>query len=216
MRAIKKSQKELQKKFDAKINTLKELCPDKQNVGRLIDDIVSLKGQMDVQPVRLHIPEEDVIKEYKFGYINDGFRIVKCKNCYIFTCAGFYVISYPIYSVQGMKEGTNGGVLYATFDALCDMKDHYEEMTDDEKQNADAIFNVALTIFSLPLFIFKDDTMTIELATEILKKHNEISTKTLNEKLHETTKEDIIENDADRMIENINETNSQVKKDLLN
>ena len=78
-----KNREELEKKMSEKIAKLKALCNDAHYSDKLINDILSLKAQLDIEPTYIHIPTKSVMKdeagndiEYNF----DQFILIKTKK----------------------------------------------------------------------------------------------------------------------------------------
>lgn len=155
------------------INQIKTNSKDTKFADKLIDKLMSLKGQYDVEPTRLFVPEKDVIKEYD----NDNLRIVRCKDCIIWQHkGGFTFVVKPT-----MRA------LYEYIDGMLAMKDKYDELTDDEKSLYDAAYFGMSIILQSPMFAVADDEFFVELATFIGEGVKKVSDKLLNHPLQEET-----------------------------
>lgn len=140
---------------------------------KLIDKLLSLKGQLDVEPTRLYIPEKDVIKEYD----NDNIRIVRCKGCIIWQHkGGMSFIVKP-----SMRA------LYEYLEGMLSMKDRYDELTNEEKQIYDISYFGMSLIMQVPMFAVVDEEFFVELAEYIGDGIKKVAEKLINQPLQEET-----------------------------
>ena len=152
---------------------IKNNSKDTNFADKLIDKLLSLKGQYDIEPTRLHVPEKDVIKEYD----NDNIRIVKCKDCIIWQHkGGFTFVVKPT-----MRT------MYEYLDGMLSMKDKYDELNQDEKNLYDASYFGMSVILQSPMFAVADDEFFVELAMFIGEGIKKVSEKLLNQPLQEET-----------------------------
>lgn len=155
------------------INQIKTNSKDAKFADKLIDKLMSLKGQYDVEPTRLFVPEKDVIKEYD----NDNLRIVRCKDCIIWQHkGGFTFVVKPT-----MRA------LYEYIDGMLAMKDNYESLSDDLRQLYEASYFGMSLILQAPMFAVADDEFFVELATFVGDGVKKVSEKLLNQPLQEET-----------------------------
>ena len=120
------NKKQVLSEIENTINQIKTNSKDAKFADKLIDKLLSLKGQYDVEPTRLYVPEKNVIKEYD----NDNLRIVKCKDCIIWQHkGGFTFVVKP--TMHALYEHLSG---------MLAMKDRYDELTGDEKQLYDVSY----------------------------------------------------------------------------
>ena len=167
------NKKQVLSEIENTINQIKTNSKDAKFADKLIDKLLSLKGQYDVEPTILYVPEKNVIKEYD----NDNLRIVKCKDCIIWQHkGGFTFVVKPT-----MRA------LYEYIDGMLAMKDKYDELTDDEKSLYDAAYFGMSIILQSPMFAVADDEFFVELATFIGEGVKKVSDKLLNHPLQEET-----------------------------
>lgn len=185
------NKKQVLSEIENTINQIKTNSKDAKFADKLIDKLLSLKGQYDVEPTRLYVPEKNVIKEYD----NDNLRIVKCKDCIIWQHkGGFTFVVKPT-----MRA------LYEYLDGMLAMKDRYDELKDDEKQLYDVSYFGMSLILQTPMFAVADDEFFVDLATFVGDGVKKVSEKLLNQPLQEETP-----------IENAEfETNMEVANELL-
>lgn len=170
---VKEQKAKFWSEIETTINQIKMNSKDAKFADKLIDKLMSLKGQYDIEPTRLHVPEKDVIKEYD----NDNIRIVKCKDCIIWQHkGGFAFVVKPT-----MRA------LYEYIDGMLAMKDKYDELTDDEKSLYDAAYFGMSIILQAPMFAVADDEFFVDLATFVGDGVKKVSEKLLNQPLQEET-----------------------------
>lgn len=167
------NKKQVLSEIENTINQIKTNSKDAKFADKLIDKLLSLKGQYDIEPTRLYVPEKNVIKEYD----NDNIRIVKCKDCIIWQHkGGFSLVVKP-----------NMRALYEYLDGMLAMKDRYDELTDDEKQLYDVSYFGMSLILQAPMFAVTDDEFFVDLATFVGDGVKRVSEKLLNQPLQEET-----------------------------
>lgn len=155
------------------INQIKTNSKDAKFADKLIDKLMSLKGQYDVEPTRLFVPEKNVIKEYD----NDNLRIVRCKDCIIWQHkGGFTFVVKPT-----MRA------LYEYIGSMLAMKDRYDELTDDEKQLYDVSYFGMSLILQAPMVAAADDEFFVDLATFVGEGVKKVYDKLLNHPLQDET-----------------------------
>ena len=173
MKDLKKKRTQIWSEIEQIINQIKTNSKDAKFADKLIDKLLSLKGQYDVEPTILYVPEKNVIKEYD----NDNLRIVRCKDCIIWQHKGGFT-----YVVKPTMRA-----LYEYLDGMLSMKDKYDELTDDEKSLYDAAYFGMSIILQAPMFAVADDEFFVELATFIGEGVKKVSDKLLNQPLQEET-----------------------------
>lgn len=186
--------KELKKQLDEVVAQIKNNSKDAKFADKLVDKLLSLKGQLMIEPARIHIDEKDVIKEYD----NDSIRFVRCKNCIIFQAkGGLSVVVRPTMTA-----------LFEHLTVLLDMKDRYESLDEEGKKSYDTLYSATVWIFELPIFATCSDEMFFGCATDIIKRFKDFTDKELNKDLQDETPKE------DAAFENLNEAlNEMDKKD---
>lgn len=196
---MKKYSEKLQKgKSNSIIRKIKENSIDKSKAKSLIEELLALQ-QKRVIPTEIYVPVTDVIATYDFG----SFSLIKCKTCIIFKTTGYRLISKPIYTAN-----EDGGVLYSQLSALCEMKERYDSVSDEEKKLWNLVFNLSVIILSLPIDAFSNDKFLFEVGKFIAEKKNEMYEEPLKKPLQEETEEDEIANDKFRQ-----EVESEIETD---
>lgn len=176
---------ELKKQIEEVSNQIKVNSKDVHFADNLIDKLLSLKGQYDIEPTRIYIPEKDVVKEYD----NDSFRFIKCKGCIMFHAKG----GYSVIVKSRMRA------LFDHLSVLLDMKDRYEELSEEEKKSYDMLYSATVYVLEAPMFSASDDEMFFGIASDVIKRLNDFTDKALKKDLQEETHEENAE------FENLNE-----------
>lgn len=179
---MKDGKNDLKKQLDEKISRLKALCSDAHHATKLINDILSLKGQMDIEPTLIHIPVSSIEHyengdnvECDFGH----FKLTRTKKGIILSINGYKIIISP-----WIKS------LYEQFDMFIRYKKDYESLSEQEKTNYDCLLSATMAIMMFPLTCFSDDEFWIDAATEITRRQNELFEKLLESPLQEDDETD--------------------------
>lgn len=139
----KMEKKELKNKIDSKINEILE-STEKENTRKLIDELLSLKGQYDVVPMVYGIEASSVKKEYDFG-----------AGKFIMTRKG---IIYHLKGGMAIMVTPRMTAVYRYLLAMLSLKDRYDKLNKDEKEAYDYLFLGITTVFNLPIYAVCDDT----------------------------------------------------------
>lgn len=140
---VKEQKAKFWSEIETTINQIKMNSKDAKFADKLIDKLMSLKGQYDVEPTRLYVPEKDVIKEYD----NDNLRIVRCKDCIIWQQKGGHiVVVYPTMRAE-----------YEFLEGMLDLKDNYDKLSDDMKAAYDGAYFGYSILSQLPTIMVTND-----------------------------------------------------------
>jgi hypothetical protein len=158
---------------------------------KLIDEALSLKGQMGVDPIALDCGKEED------EWTGETFRIT-------LTNKGVLYHEYGGYSVFVTP---NNAALYEVLSDLVVNKDEYAKLEGEKKENFEALLTIIAYNLSLPRISFMDRDFPQELAIrtmEFLRKmYDDLMNKELQE---ETPKEDAEFKDATMAIEELKES----------
>ena len=167
--------KELKERLDGVKKQLRTNAKDVHFFDKLIDEALSLKGQMGVEPVALDCGRE--VDEWK----GETFRIT-------LTDKGVLYHEYGGYSVFVTP---NNVALYGALEDLVVNREHYEKLEGEEKENFDSLLAIIAYNLSLPRISFMDREFPQEIAVRTMeflqKKCEELMSEELKE---ETPKED--------------------------
>lgn len=158
------------------IERIKSNSKDAHYAQSLIDDLLSIKGQMDVEPMHFCIPDKDVVRIFD----NDNVRIALCKG-YI-----GYELKGGIYTFVSPRMKA----LYGHLKELCDLKDNYDNLSDEVKFIYDQLYYRTSVAFLSFLYLPISDKKYIEITDFLEQKMNELSKELLNKPLQEETHEE--------------------------
>lgn len=173
--------KDIKRKLDEKIAELKILCKDTHHASKLINEILSLKAQLDIDPSIIHIPIESIEKDKDGKNIEiDGghYKLIRTKKGIVVSVNGYKII------VSSWIKS-----LYDQLDFFIESKMSYNLLTEEEKDNLDTLISGAMTILIYPLIGFYDDSW-IDVATDLTRRENDLFDKYLDMPLQEETLEE--------------------------
>lgn len=170
----KKTKKtDLKSELDKQVAALKTNCKDAAFFDSQIEKILSLKGQIDVEEVRLLIKEKDVLREYN----GETFYIALTKKGAMFHSYGGYTV---------FATDRNFSSLYQTLAFFVDdMTEALEKADDEEKKNIETDMMAKLHILLAPTWCFGDVNATFEIATTVVHELNAMADRLENEPLKE-------------------------------
>lgn len=182
------SNEELKKQLDEVVNQIKTNSKDAKFTDKLLDKLLSLKGQLDIEPTRVHIEEKDVIKEYDF----DNVRYLRCKTCIVYEAkAGMKIIVTP-----SLK------LLYEHLDILLNMKDNYDNLSDEGKKSYDILYSATSWIINVLIYSTIDDKLFFGIASDVRKRFDDYVKSKEKQLQEETPKENA---DFEKMNELMND-----------
>lgn len=156
----KSARKDLKDELEKQVSTLKTQCKDAAFFDATIDRILSLKGQIDTEAVRLIVKEKDVVREYK----NDTFYIAITKH-------GALLHTYGGYSVFVSNRNYNS--LYETLAYIVDdMEEALANATEEERKDIETDMMAKMHILLAPTWCFGSVEVTYEIATKVVHELN--------------------------------------------
>lgn len=156
----KSTKKDLKEELEKNIAALKTQCKDAAFFESTMDRILSLKGQIDTDAVRLIVKENDVLREYK----GDTFYIAITKR-------GALLHTYGGYSVFVSNRNYNS--LYETLAYIVDdMDDALANATDEVRKDIENDMMAKIHILLAPTWCFSSVEATYEIATKVVHELN--------------------------------------------
>lgn len=149
--------KVLKEKLATVVEQIKTNSKDAHFANKLIDDLLSLKGQLDIEPTELDCGKK--VNELK----GDTYRIT-------LTDRG---ILYHEYGGYNIFVTPNIGAIYQT---LADMVVNQEEnakLEGEAKENLDLLMSSVGWVLQAPKIALSDAQLTIDIATMVIKNINE-------------------------------------------
>lgn len=170
----------LKERFHEVKNQLLANSKDVHWAKNAIDELVSLKGQLDHEETLVYLPKknvEDIVSNdtFELAVMKDGTAIYK-------TFGGYTVIA-----------NANLVSLNDKITEFVRLNKELDDTTEEEKENIELDLAAFGYILSLPTFVFSDVNFTYEMAGHIVKYLREKYDEAVSETLPETP-EDVIEN----------------------
>lgn len=171
---------DLKEKLDKAVAELKTNCKDAHFFDKQMDMILSLKGQMDVEPVRLIVKEADVVKEYK----GDTFYIAVTKQGAMYHTYGGYTVF--------IKQFPSGSIypnsLYTVLNDIVDkMHAENEKPLIGEEMDEMVFADMMLKqhIINAPTWCFTDADATVSIGSSVMDNIVRLTEKALDSVLQE-------------------------------
>ena len=145
--------KVLKERLDDLVRQIKTNSKDAHFADKLISDLLSVKGQMMVEPVELDCGKK--IDEYS----GETFRIT-------LTDRGALYHEYGGYSVFASPNNT---ALYQTLEDMVINKDKYESADGEEKENIELTMSAIGYCLAVPKIVFGDVDMMFNVAKMVIE-----------------------------------------------
>lgn len=186
MRNMDDKKKVLKERFNEVKNQILANSKDSHWAKNAIDELVSLKGQLDHEPTIVYLPTQDIEKQMK----GDTFEmsVMKDGTTVYHTYGGYTVIAKP-----------NLTSLAGTIVEYVNSQEYVSTMTDEEKDNFQLSLSAFSYIMSLPTFVFSDLAFTYDIAGSIVSFLREKSESLLSDELKGETSDDIELNEQFRV-----------------
>lgn len=184
--------KELTKKLNDVKKRIKANSKDVHFAETLIDEVLSLKGQLGIEPTIVHIPTDDVVKTLK----GDTFEMSLTKH------------GDAIYHVYGgytlIADGQRMLSLANTIADYIINQDLVKDLDDKERELYDLDLSATAYVLNIPMFAFSDPDLKYDLASKIVSWFRETYEKVMEQPLQEETREqDVAFEDAAKAIDNM-------------
>ena len=123
------------------------------------------QNNTQVKPVELCIECDEVVKRYP---VTEAIEIVRCNSAIFFHSTGFFAVSKPT-----LANNLKGGALFETLQWYCDYMDSRDDYSKEDQERYDAVAAMMVNVLTLPLDVFTDIDLMIDISDFILKKRNE-------------------------------------------
>ena len=189
--------KVLKERLDELVRQIKLNSKDAHFANKLIEDLLTIKGQMMNEPMELDCGKK--VDEYK----GETFHITLTNKGVLYhEYGGYNIFTTP-----------NNKALYDTLANIVEDKGLYATSTEEEKEKIDLAMSAIGYCISIPKIAFSDAEFTFEIAGKtieyIRKQYDDLMSKELQE---ETPKEDEVFKNASLAMEELRE----VAKEELN
>jgi hypothetical protein len=183
--------KELKERLNEVKKQLRTNAKDVHFFDRLIDEALSLKGQMGVDPIALDCGKEEN------EWAGETFRItVTNKGVIYHEYGGYSVFVTP-----------NNEALYNTLVDLVENKEKYAKLEGEEAENFSALLTIIAYNLSLPRISFMDREFPQEIAIRTMEFIRKMYDDLMNKELQEETPiEDAAFREATEVLEGLKES----------
>ena len=180
----------LKERLDDLVKQIKVNSKDAHFADKLIGDLLSVKGQMGVEPIALDCGKE--VDEWR----GETFRIT-------LTDRGVLYHEYGGYSVFVTP---NNIALYDVLADLVENKEEYAELEGEKKENFESLLAIIAYNVSLPRIAFMDKDFPQEIAIKTIEFLRNMYEGLMNKELQdETPKEDAEFKEATLALEDLKE-----------
>lgn len=156
---------------------IKTNSKDAHFADTLLDELLSIKGQIDVEPTLVYLKTSDIAKEID----GETFTMAIMKN------------GDAVYHVKGgytiVADGTRMFGLAQTIKDYVENKELVPTLTNEERELYDLDLSATTYVLNVPMFAFSDQDLKFDIATMCLKWINDTYDKYINEPLQEETPE---------------------------
>lgn len=156
---------------------IKNNSKDAHFADTLLDELLSIKGQIDVEPTLVYLKTSDIAKEID----GETFTMAIMKN------------GDAVYHVKGgytiVADGTRMFGLAQTIKDYVENKELVPTLTKEERELYDLDLSATTYVLNVPMFAFSDQDLKFDIATMCLKWINDTYDKYINEPLQEETPE---------------------------
>lgn len=168
----------LKERLDEVKNNLITNSKDAHWAKNAIDELLSLKGQLEHEPTLVYLPVKDVENKLEGGTFE--MSIMKDGTAVYHTYGGLTVVAKP-----------NLTSLAGTIAEYVGSQEYIATLNEEEKELFDLDLSAFGYIMSLPMFAFSNKEFTYSIASNIVEFLRKSADELLNEELHEETSEDI-------------------------
>lgn len=181
----------LKERLDDLVKQIKVNSKDAHFADKLIGDLLSVKGQMSVEPIALDCGKE--VDEWR----GETFRIT-------LTDRGVLYHEYGGYSVFVTPNNT---ALYDVLADLVENKEEYAELEGEKKENFESLLAIIAYNVSLPRIAFLDKDFPQEIALKTIEFLRKMYDDLMNKELQdETPKEDAEFKEATLALEDLKQS----------
>lgn len=166
----------LKKKLDEVKKKIKANSKDAHFADTLVDELLSLKGQLGIEPTLVHIPVDDVVKTLK----GETFEMSLTKHGdAIYHVYGGYTI---VADGNRMRSLANAIADYVVNQELV------EELDEKEREVYDLDLSASAYVLNIPMLAFGDPNLKYDLATMIVAYLRKTYDEALAQPLQEETR----------------------------
>lgn len=161
--------KELRDELRILINQIKTNSKDAHYADKLLADLLSVKGQLMIEPIELDCGTKE--DEWE----TDTYRVTLTNRGALYHEKG----GYSIFVTPTMKS------LYDTLADIVVNKDKYANLEGEEKESYETALSAVAYCLALPKFVFSDGDFTYKIATMVVEFIKKEYDRLMNEELQE-------------------------------
>jgi hypothetical protein len=158
----------LNKKIKEVINQIKTNSKDQHYANTLINELMSLKGQLDIEPTLIHLPLDEVVSKIE----GENFRICVCKG------------GEAVYHMKGGVDivvQPSANSLYSYLVGMTQIQDELEKLSDEEKELIHNDIMASTYVLNIPFLAFGDLDFKYKLTNIVLDYLAGLNEKMINE-----------------------------------
>lgn len=191
----------LKQRLDEVKAKIKVNSKDAHFADMLIDELLSLKGQLGIEPTIVHIPTADVVKSLK----GETFEMsVTKKGDAIYHVYGGYTL---------IADGARMRSLAGTIADYVANQDLVRDLDENERELYDLDMSATAYVLNIPMMAFSDQDLKFDLASKMVEWLRKTYEDAMSKPLQEETPElDATFEDAAKAIEEIKTETKKVRK----
>lgn len=171
------SKEELKEQLEKVKTQIKTNSKDAHFAEKLIDELLSIKGQLSIEPTFMHIELKDIEKIYR----DSTGEMFVTKN-------GYAV--YHVYGGYTIIADVRMQALHHTIADLANTEELIANLDEETKEAFELDMSASRVILNAPMVSFSDVDMKFESATQLLRILNEAYDRLVSEPLQDETPEE--------------------------
>ena len=147
--------KELKGKLDEVVAKIKVNSKDKHYADTLVKELLSVKGQLDIEPTLIHLPVDDVVKKME----SETFRIALLKS------------GEAVYHLKGGMDivvQPKANSLYTFLSNVIELQDELDNLTEEERNLLLDDITASTHVLNIPFIAFGDLDFKYKLAEVVV------------------------------------------------
>lgn len=147
--------KELKGKLDEVVAKIKVNSKDKHYADALVKELLSVKGQLDIEPTLIHLPVDDVVKKME----SETFRIALLKSGEV------------VYHLKGGMDivvQPKANSLYTFLSNMIELQEELDNFTEEERKLLLDDITASTYVLNIPFIAFGDLDFKYKLAEVVV------------------------------------------------
>lgn len=147
--------KELKGKLDEVVAKIKVNSKDKHYADALVKELLSVKGQLDIEPTLIHLPVDDVVKKME----SETFRIALLKS------------GEAVYHLKGGMDivvQPKANSLYTFLSNMIELQEELDNFTEEERKLLLDDITASTYVLNIPFIAFGDLDFKYKLAEVVV------------------------------------------------